>query len=145
MGKNSPQAGNIEFGGRLRILRTQTTWNQRELAVAAGEAVAQLQRWERGEAEPRLTALQHLADALGVSLDVLGSYAPVPQRPKGPAPAQLCADSRIAEGDRGQDGKVWTPGGRCKGCPQGPGCRTGIVADRTLKDQREPPVKETAP
>jgi len=65
---------------RIRQLRKRKGVSLRELARRAGVGVATLSRIESGEANPRLSTLLHLADALGV---FVGQLFVKPSRRKG--------------------------------------------------------------
>ena len=66
------------FGGRLRCLRLKREWTLAELATRAGMSRTQVGRLERGESDPRLSAIQKLATALGVDAATLIQGLPVP-------------------------------------------------------------------
>jgi len=65
----------VELGARLRELRTEPKLTQARLAEAAGIEVQSLSRIERGEYEPSLSACVALAEALGVTVDVIARGA----------------------------------------------------------------------
>jgi transcriptional regulator with XRE-family HTH domain len=70
-----------DFGARLRLLRGHRRLTWAGLAEAAGCHVDALHRISRGEsADPRLSTLCGLADALGVTLDQLAGRAPLPKK-----------------------------------------------------------------
>lgn len=46
-------------------------WSQQDLADALGTDQAQVSKWERGIQEPKLATKYAIAEALGVSADVL--------------------------------------------------------------------------
>jgi transcriptional regulator with XRE-family HTH domain len=73
------------FGTQLRTAREQAGLSQQELADKAGISVDSVQNWEQGRTRPRLPALGKLAQALGVSLDVLvmAEGKAEPTRPRG--------------------------------------------------------------
>lgn len=73
------------FGDQLRTARERAGLSQQELADKAGISIDSVQNWEQGRTRPRLPALGQLAQALGVSLDVLviGGEKPTPARPRG--------------------------------------------------------------
>ena len=56
---------------RIRLVRQQKNISQNELAKAAGINVKSLSRYELGTSIPPANALKAIADALGVSADVL--------------------------------------------------------------------------
>jgi transcriptional regulator with XRE-family HTH domain len=64
-------------GQRVRRLRTERGWTQRELS-APGCSYGYISRIERGDRKPTLKALRVLAKQLGVSTDYLEFGAPVP-------------------------------------------------------------------
>ena len=53
---------------RLRLAAGLTQW---QLACATGLSYAAVRKWERGKRQPRQASLVRLAEALGVSLEVL--------------------------------------------------------------------------
>jgi transcriptional regulator with XRE-family HTH domain len=66
------------MGERLKRIREERGFSQTELAVAAGIPVGSLRSWERNRREPLLGSAARLAQALGVSIDVLAGVAPMP-------------------------------------------------------------------
>ncbi len=64
-------------GERIRVARQQKGWTQVELADAAGLSSNYVARLERGELGASLFVAMKIAEALGVTLDVLvGAQAP---------------------------------------------------------------------
>ena len=59
------------MGERIRDLRAQRAWLQRELANAAGLPLRTIGRIERGEVDMRISTLSKIAAALGVPLKEL--------------------------------------------------------------------------
>src|SRR5215470_15197978 len=57
------------FAGRLKELREGKGWTQRQLAEAAGLAVAGVQNIEQGRTYPEWPTVLALCQALGVSCD----------------------------------------------------------------------------
>ena len=57
----------VYVGDNLKRLRILNALTQAELAQKAGLTVAAVARIERNEAEPRMTTLRKLAEALGVN------------------------------------------------------------------------------
>jgi transcriptional regulator with XRE-family HTH domain len=55
-----------QIGNRIRELREQKGWFQKDLAQAARLPVRTIGRIERGEVDPRLSTLARLANALGM-------------------------------------------------------------------------------
>ncbi len=64
------------FKKTLRGLRQALGLSQSELAARCGLSVDNVQNWEQGRTEPRLSAFIKLAQGLGVSLDVLAGLGP---------------------------------------------------------------------
>ena len=56
---------------RLRQLREEHGWSQRELARLCGFGDAQIRKYEIGMSDPSATYLKLMADHLGVSTDYL--------------------------------------------------------------------------
>ena len=59
---------------RIRQLRSKKGWSQERLAEEAGIHRVYLAGIERGKRNPSLKSLEHLADALGVSLPKLFEF-----------------------------------------------------------------------
>lgn len=59
------------FGQRLRNLRDELGFCQREVAEQAGLALSHVQRLEYGQRSPTFETALSLADGLGVSVDAL--------------------------------------------------------------------------
>jgi transcriptional regulator with XRE-family HTH domain len=59
------------FGSRLKALRKQKNWAQKELAAQVDVRFQQLNKYESGLNIPPAEMLVKLADALGVSVDFL--------------------------------------------------------------------------
>ncbi len=57
----------VYVGDNLKKLRVLNALTQAELAQSAGLTPAAVARIERNEAEPRMTTLRKLAEALGVN------------------------------------------------------------------------------
>lgn len=67
----------MNFGKRLKHLREVKGLNQEDFANLAGFSQGQVSRWEKGERlNPQLDTLIKLADALGITLDVLAGRDP---------------------------------------------------------------------
>jgi len=56
---------------RLRSLREQHGWSQRELARECGIAESVIRRYESGVSEPSTTSLKLIAEKLNISADYL--------------------------------------------------------------------------
>lgn len=61
----------MAFTDRLARLRKARGLTQKELASLVGLNQAQIHRYEKGAAEPSMSALKRLAVALGVTIDEL--------------------------------------------------------------------------
>jgi len=59
------------FGIRVKELRKQRGWTQKELAQQLGVRFAQLNKYESGLHAPPMDKLIHLAEIFGVTLDYL--------------------------------------------------------------------------
>lgn len=64
----------VEFGKRLRILRTEKKMSQEELSFKAGISPAHLGQIERAEKKPTLETIGKLAEALDISLSDLFAF-----------------------------------------------------------------------
>lgn len=76
------------FASKIVSLRKVRQFKQEELAERIGVPVWTLRNWEQAKRRPELAAAYKLAQALEISLDVLGKLAvenPLPSRSK---PAQ---------------------------------------------------------
>lgn len=70
-----------EFGARLKTLRKQKAWSQKELAAKVGIRFQQLNKYESGLNTPPAEMLVKLADTLAVSVDFLLTGNPVEDTP----------------------------------------------------------------
>ena len=61
----------MEFGDKLRSLRTKAGLTQLDIAEKLDVSAAAIGAWENGRAKPRLTKLGQLAELLGTSAAVL--------------------------------------------------------------------------
>lgn len=64
---------------RLRTLREQHGWSQRELARRCGVSDAQINKYESGQTDPSSTYLKLIAEQLNVSTDYLLGVTDDPQ------------------------------------------------------------------
>ena len=72
-----PQVDLVTLGQRLRHLRRGRNMTLDQLSAAVGRAPSQLSLIENGKREPKLSVLQAIASALGVSMqDLLKAEAP---------------------------------------------------------------------
>jgi transcriptional regulator with XRE-family HTH domain len=75
------------MGERLQRLRLAAGFSQSQLARKAGVPVATLKNWEQDRRGPRLETAVLVAQALGISLDVLAGLSaeapPPPAEPSG--------------------------------------------------------------
>lgn len=66
----------MEFGEKLRSLRTKAGLTQLDIAEKLDVSAAAIGAWENGRAKPRLTKLEQLAELLGTSAaDLMGEDA----------------------------------------------------------------------
>lgn len=70
---NPPPAVAAEFGDRVRAHRTEAGWSQIELAERAGLHFTFVSSLERGQRNPTLTTILHLAAGLEIDAGVLVS------------------------------------------------------------------------
>ena len=70
-----------EFGARLKVLRKQKNWAQKELAAKVDIRFQQLNKYESGLNIPPAEMLVKLADALDVSVDFLLTGNPIEDSP----------------------------------------------------------------
>lgn len=61
----------MKFNERLKELRLQSAYMQKEIAALIGVSVRTFQSYEHGTIEPNITKLIQLADLFNVSLDYL--------------------------------------------------------------------------
>ena len=73
------------FGARLKALRKQKRWSQKELAAKVAIRFQQLNKYESGLNLPPAEMLIKLADALGTTVDYLLTGNPVEEMPLGNA------------------------------------------------------------
>jgi transcriptional regulator with XRE-family HTH domain len=71
------------FGGRLKSLRKQKRWSQKELAAKVEIRFQQLNKYESGLNLPPAEMLIKLADALGNTVDFLLTGNPAEEMPLG--------------------------------------------------------------
>jgi len=64
----------IQFGNRLRTMRTEKKMSQEELSFRAGISAAHLGQIERAEKKPTLETIGKLAEALEISLPELFAF-----------------------------------------------------------------------
>ena len=72
-----------EFGVRVKTLRKQKRWSQKELAAKLEIRFQQLNKYESGLNSPPAEMLVKLADALETSVDFLLTGNPVEESPLG--------------------------------------------------------------
>ena len=74
----------IEFGNRLKKVRTNRNLTQKQLAESIGVNQKQYQHWERDRAEPSFDKLQKLSYVLGINIEWLlfGNGKAVPKEKK---------------------------------------------------------------
>ena len=60
---------NSQIGERIRTLRERREWYQRDLAEAAGLPLRTIGRIERGDVDVRISTLEKIAKAFGVTLN----------------------------------------------------------------------------
>jgi len=61
----------VDIGRAIKLCRTQKGWTLRELAKRTGIAVSHLSMIERNQRDASMTAMQSLANAFGMPLNVL--------------------------------------------------------------------------
>ncbi len=85
-------AENVWRIDRLRSLREQSGWSQRELGRRSGVGETMIAKYERGENEPSGIAVRLLAETFGVSTDYLFGLTDDPRRLV--TSARMSADER---------------------------------------------------
>ena len=73
-------ADSLTIGRRIRQLRTARGMTLDDLAAAVDRAPSQMSMIETGKREPKLTQLQAIARALGVTIDALLEAEPLDER-----------------------------------------------------------------
>ena len=73
-------ADSLTIGRRIRQLRTARGMTLDDLAAAVDRAPSQMSMIETGKREPKLTQLQAIARALGVTIDALLEGEPLDER-----------------------------------------------------------------
>jgi len=68
----------IIIGERIRTERKRAGFSQTELAARVGYSMNGLAKIERGESDPKFSAIAKIADALGISVDALLATKPGP-------------------------------------------------------------------
>jgi transcriptional regulator with XRE-family HTH domain len=61
----------VFVGNRIRLLREERSWNQRQLAARVGVSASLLAKYESGVTEPPLRTLLRIAHALDVPLGLI--------------------------------------------------------------------------
>lgn len=61
----------ILINKRIRLLREEQRWTQKELARRMGVRPPTVSRWESGTKCPEVTTIARLSDLFGVSVDYL--------------------------------------------------------------------------
>ena len=79
----------MDFGTRLKTLRTQRGMQQSQLGQAVGVSASAVGAYERGQREPTLAVLAALSDALGVPADALLGREAAPAAPAGERSAHI--------------------------------------------------------
>jgi len=64
----------MDFGQRLKILRLERGYTQKELGSAIGVSVVAIRSWEKNAKKPAMDALLSLGRALNVSIDTLTDF-----------------------------------------------------------------------
>ena len=62
---------NMKMGDKIRLLRAEMDWSQRELAEKIGADQAQISQYERGESIPSIGLLKRLVNVFNVTTDYL--------------------------------------------------------------------------
>ena len=61
----------VDIGRAIRLCRSQKGWTQAELSKRTGITASHLSMMERNERDPSMAAMQSLANAFGMPLNVL--------------------------------------------------------------------------
>lgn len=73
----------MDIGRAIKLCRSQRGWTLRELSQHAGIAVSHLSMIERSQRDASMTAMQSLANAFGMPLNVLIFLAADPNELRG--------------------------------------------------------------
>jgi transcriptional regulator with XRE-family HTH domain len=76
-----PSAFNLALGARLREVREERGWSQRELGGQLGILQSKLSKYESGTHQPSLRNLVRMANLVGVTTDYLLTGAGTPAPP----------------------------------------------------------------
>src|SRR5436309_7205132 len=111
------------FAGRLKELREAKGWTQRQLAEAAGLAVAGVQNLEQGRTYPEWPTVLALCQALGVSCDAFAvepsTPSPVAGRGRPRKPTAESVDQQQPKRPRGRPRKDTETPGAAQETPSG--------------------------
>ena len=61
----------MNIGEKIRLIRKEKGWTQRELAKRSGVSYASVCRWEKGQTEPLYFCVECLLNALGYRLEIV--------------------------------------------------------------------------
>ena len=61
----------MNIGGKIRLIRKEKGWTQRELAERSGLSYASVCRWEKEQNEPPYFCAECLLNALGYRLEIV--------------------------------------------------------------------------
>ena len=61
----------VGFGEKIREMRLEKEWTQKELAQQLEQAQSTIAYWENNAQEPSISALKKLCELFGVSADYL--------------------------------------------------------------------------
>jgi transcriptional regulator with XRE-family HTH domain len=98
MAKKTPDAIDIQVGGRVRMRRLMLDMSQEQLAARLGVSFQQVQKYEKGYNRIGAGRLQQIAEALQVPVGFFFEEFPAPGRRKSALPSHISDFLTSADG-----------------------------------------------